>query len=375
MTSIVRYFCIDDESPSVVEPLLDRLRTAQLEIALAQPEEFEKALSLIAKSSSDGLLLDLRLDDIANSSGRRVAYQAMSFAQELRTRMTEGRLNPIPLVLWSVDQKFAKAYNPDSTGKDLFDYVFKKQDVNTKASETRQILLGLVSGYRLIRKCLRHRRSSVFLEILGLKERSASFLDPRIGDRFRSRPRFPVHEYAQFVLRDLIHVNGPLIDESLLAARLGIDPKSSADWSKLKLSLSSAAYTGAFRDAWPRWWALLVEGWWTRLTQGSESLRSLAAKDRVRILRSVTGLKKLSAARALSNSYSERFWTICEVFQTPLDPADALMADGTELKSWQEPRYLSIKSVLERRASQKGFNVHPLDRDRLRAIRSEVAHG
>ena len=370
----IKYLCIDDEAPRVIEPLLERLRCDGVEIVQTAPEDFEKQVSSIGTSSYDGLIVDLRLDDVPGPGGHRVSYQALSFAQELRTRMTEKRLRAFPLTLWSVTNKFAKAYKPDGTGKDLFDYVFDKHDVNTKVKEIQQALIGLVTGYRTIHRSLRKADHFGFYRMLGLTERSAAFLDPRIGDRFLARAHFPIHEYARFILEDLIRVSGPLIDESVLAARLGVDPEESRDWPRLEEMLTNTRFTGAFSDAWPRWWSARLEGWWSKLTKGSQPMRGLAAEDRIAILKSRTNLKRLTAGRPTTNGNSQRFWTVCAVLHTPLDPADGIMADGKDLKPWQEPRYLSLKSLRERRAQQQGFNIHPLDRERARTLLADSAH-
>ena len=57
-------------------------------------------------------------------------------------------------------------------------------------------------------------------------------LDVRLANHFKN-VKYPTHEYALFILRELIERPGPLISEELLSARLGIDRDNSPDWIKL----------------------------------------------------------------------------------------------------------------------------------------------
>ena len=80
----------------------------------------------------------------------------------------------------------------------------------------------------------------------------------------------PIHEYAQVILKDLIYVTGALIDESILASRLGVDIKSK-NWQEVKELFKLAKYQGVFSDGWDRWWMFKInEIFKTDLPQGND---------------------------------------------------------------------------------------------------------
>lgn len=195
-------------------------------------------------------------------------------------------------------------------------------------------------------------------------------MHPGIGEPFATKDKYPVHEYARYILRELIEIQGVLINEAVLAARLGVDPKISSDWEKCKKRLAeTCAYQGAFHEAWPRWWAFPVEEWWQNRPNRPGTLRSLTAKERVKFLRSTTRLTYLQPAASVEAGYSERYWTICQEFERPLDPRDGVRISFLNHNPWQEPPYFSIKAALERAEQKKGWKIDPLDRERLNDIK------
>lgn len=270
-----------------------------------------------------------------------------------------------PIVLWSVDKKMQDSYYRDETAHDLFDQAYIKQaHVNKEPARVAEELISLSKGYQKILS------SDSFHKMLGLSKEEGKNLDPRLGSKFLFQKKYPTHEYARYILRELIDIEGPLINEFVLAARLGVDKDSSPDWEKCKLILSKkAGYSGAFYEAWPRWWAAKIELWWNSLSDSPGLLSNLRATERVKYLRSSTTLKKLKAAEPIENSYSDRYWTICQAYKKPLDPIDGFRKSYEELKPWQEPPYLSFLSILNRTAEKEGFKIHPLERSRFNKFR------
>ncbi len=118
----IRFLCLDDEEAKV-KPIVELIENANsdIKIDVRTPIQFDDEVRQLGKASFDGLLLDLRLDRATDEGGNRVNYRALSLAQELRTRMTEGEINAFPIVLWSVDANFKVSFDRDETGHDLFD--------------------------------------------------------------------------------------------------------------------------------------------------------------------------------------------------------------------------------------------------------------
>lgn len=368
----IKCLYIEGEKTKNVAPLwqtIERAAPDKVSILPQQPLEFEKQIKLVQEDKPDLLILDLRLDE------NGVSYRGPTLARELRTRMLERNMSPFPIVLWSFSNKLKHSYDLEETTPALFEKIYAKdKEIVSEPQRVAFELKSLVKGYRrIIEK--RTASKSKFYGMLGLKYKDARIMDPQIGERFITKKKYPVHEYARYILKEMIEIQGPLVDERILAARLGVDIQSSKDWAKCKKWISKiCAYMGAFSEAWPRWWDFKLELWWQ--SQGQRALHALMAKERVDFLRSITGLSKLVPAKPIEAEYSTRYTTICQGLEKPLDPRNSIWAScaelksWTELKSWQEPPRLSIKAAVERIGWEKNVRVHPLDVDRLEEIKA-----
>ena len=248
-----KYIYLDDERPAAVRPFLRELRSYRrdLEIKHCPPLPYRDQLPWLAQETFDGLILDLRLDQFANwqegSEGDKAEYRATTLAQEIRTRATEDhKVFQTPIILWSTDERLRASYTRDDTSHDLFDLKCVKADISDDAGKAEAIasqLTSLALGYREIVKVRSRKRGrgSQLHRFLGF-EKLPEFLDARILSYFEGRPTpLPAHEYARFILRDLLSAPGPLISEPVLAARLGIDKEASEDWHKLKARIDKQA--------------------------------------------------------------------------------------------------------------------------------------
>jgi hypothetical protein len=380
MSMAITYIYLDDEEPRTVRPYIDEVERhcGGLNISLHSPQVYQKQISALQKENYDGLILDLRLDQHANwektNGGEKAHYRGTTLAQEIRTRATEGKYRDCPIVLWSTDDRLKSSYYKDHTGHDLFDLKCVKEEIE-KEDQANLIairLVSLVQGYEEIAtiKGETRRSKSQFHRFLGFDE-PLEFIDPRITSYFDSKVgSIPIHEYARFILRDLLDAPGPLIDERILAARLGIDITASKDFQKLKNTyLENAAYKGPFRDGWKRWWSYFVEDWWKSLENSPGPLRSIPARERVAFLKKVTRLKGLISAKPIKDDYSELFWTICQVSESPLDPRDGFVIYVKDYKLWQDKLYVSIEHALSGEMEEKGLIIDPLERERFKQVR------
>jgi hypothetical protein len=368
----IRYIYIDDEALGTLESLSEGVALAtELEIDCRQPTQFKDQVASLVEATAkyDGIILDWRLDQNANAQGERVSFRAATIAQELRTRGTEAKLREVPIVLWSTYQRLKCSYFGDRTSHDLFDRRFDKMEQILDVPDTvRTELIALATGYQLIAS----RKTSGFAAVLGLRPAQFEKLDPRFTNTFPKRQATPVHEYARFILKEAILTPGLLIEERLLAARLGIDLQASSDWGRLVVKLpSEAKYEGPFASAWPRWWSPIVErDWWRSLqADGLPALSALCAKDRVAIISTKTRLKGLKPAEPIRPHYGTRFQTLCEYYKRPLDTSDGVLLDDKEPLPWQNRRYVSVDVVLESKHAEKGLKVHPLEIDRIKDIK------
>ena len=135
---------------------------------------------------------------------------------------------------------------------------------------------------------------AIINEVLQIDE---MILDSRFVGEYNKNKECPVHIQSRFLITEFLTKQGLVIDEDVLAARLGIDKSNSDDWPNLLKRLSEAKYQGVFCNGWPRWWMQLVEQWWTETIKAETFLRSTPAAERVEKIKEVTELPGLVAAK------------------------------------------------------------------------------
>ena len=358
---------MDDEGTDVVGALKDGVvgHSQNLSIDFEHPAHFKKDISLLFNKLRDyqGLILDWRLDETADEGNKRFIFRAGALAQEIRTREAEKKFLSIPIVIWSEQDRLKKSYQNDSSSHDLFDKVYKKEDIADNPATIREQLVALANGYKTIQTFRQKNRVFKLNELLKVDE---EYVDIRVQEHFTASTR-TTREIARFIIRELLERPGLLIDELRLASRFGIDKGVSKDWKKILKSVEKHQYSGPFGEAWERWWAFGVEKkWWLQISGQNLPLSSLNAKQRVDILRKKTGFKNLITAEPIKPQYHSRFYTICEYTKRPLDPVDGVIIAEKEPQPWQERKYISLDIALERR---EGFEPHSTEIERLKSLR------
>ena len=368
----VKYICVDDDTDANLNPLLEPLIGASelLDIERVNLSSFESITDVIKQRNPDGLILDLRLDQNAIND-YRAKYHGTSLAQELRTKMTEGSFPSCPIVLWSINTKLAKSFKGDDTSHDLFERVYQKDaEVINDPIRIADELVSLCLGYQKISSLSGKITAEAIYDLLHMAPEMREAVDPRIIDPLLSGRKRPAHEYAKYLLNEVIDPTGLLIDEAILAARLGVS-MDSPDWMKLKAALpNSLVYEGVFNEGWHRWWAAELDSWWKDVSQGASELRSTTAIDRISILKKTFKLKKLTPPPVIEAGYSEKFWVLCAGLKQPLDPVNAVRVAAPNLKPYQDMPMLSMKAALERVGFGDGIRPHPLEQERLKNIKN-----
>lgn len=373
------YLYLDDAEFEQIQSFTEAIKQQQKELSIKhqKPKRFDEEIEKLAQAFNnrefDRLILDLWLHQFVNEKGERANYRATTLAQQIRTLGTEGKLKEFPIALWSDDQKLKKSYSADESAHDLFDLVCPKEDLAEKAKRSLIALQleSLVVGYEEIRDI--RKKNTRLYKFLGFSE-LPEFLDPRINEFLEAREgRPPVHEYARFILKELLSVQGVLIDERTLAARLGVDYETSESWAKLKDCLEESKYIGVFKEGWLRWWAASLENWWRSLSADMPSLRTTPASERIKLIREHTKLRELTAAKPIGESYSEAYWTVCQATHKPLDPRDGLIIDRPNAKLWQDKLYVSLEAELNRERQLKGLKLDPIDKGRRPKLEARLA--
>ena len=359
---------IDDETTERSQAYADGLESMGLvEILVVTPTKFEELITeLITKQDTfDALIIDLKLD--GNQSGERTAtYTAPSLASGIRSKCFSeaGFKNEFPIFLISSSDNLKKYYDPDSSSHDLFDSTFTKASVSELGIQYERLMSSFIDAYKTISV-----GKTNFERILNIK--TISEIDDRIfTSKFLNGENISSSEISKFIFDEIIMKSGILIDEDILAARLGINRYKSENWRDLLKQLIGTKYTGVFSSSSDRWWAKDVIKWWDT-TFDDITLIRLNASERLTLIKEKFSFEKLIEARQIPKTTSTKFWTICQGNNLPLDPKDGFLIDGNQIYPWQDKRYLSLESLLERDAKDKGLTIHPSEIERFQDLKKE----
>lgn len=315
----------------------------------------------IIMADADGLLLDLRLEVFAfDEEGHKAKYKGSTLAQELRTLVKEKKIkNDFPIVLISGDAIIEQSL--DKTSYDLFEAVIEKEKLGNEISyaELRDKLCSFSKAYKDL-------NTMDVKNIENVLHVDPEFLDVRFRTIFEDIIGYPNHIITRFVLKQVLQRPSFLIDESTLAARLGVD-KNSDNWLKFSTEvLKDAVYDGLFSDYYKRWYMPIIEDWWESDVSDEVILRSLPAVKRVELLNSKFNLD-LAPLIKDDESKSSSFWTICMATQKPIDTVDGfLIADQDNSYPWQEKQYVCLNEALR----ELNFKVAPIEKNRLQILKN-----
>lgn len=359
-----KYLYIDDENgASEVSTLhgFNDLKLIEVErFPLADFKEFGSLkLELLNRSKNnefDGLIIDLRLDGTGED---RTEFNATALTQELRSIAARNEINTFPIVLCSTEEKIKHTYNSDKTSHDLFDYKISKSNPSPNWGKLSIKLRSLAEGYKWLNEGIRPLG-----DLFGLSDIKS--IDEKIIENTATFSA--LYDSAHFVIKNFFHQTSPLVNEKILAARLGVDLKATPteSWQKIKDDLfKEAVYTGIFSDGWSRWWSDKIINIFNSFN--GENLPFLKASERVETLKRVSGIDSIVAATPIKFCSSSEFWTICEGFKVPIDPLEAFkVLVSVDLKPWQESKYLSLLAILEREGyTDRGLRPHPSELERI----------
>lgn len=362
---VTTFLYIDDDDVQKASEKVQGFESAGLKILTIQHKStWEEQINYLQENqnSFDGLILDLRLDDYPNEEDKRANFRGTSLAQEIRTRQKEGGFKTFPIILFSANEKLEKSL--ENSGKDLFDICIDKGHIcGDSYNELGPKLEALAEGYKILQNSQ--------IDLLKSFRADVNIIDERFVAELNILEKEPLHVIARFLLNELILKQGLLIDEQILAARLGIDKERSEDWNKLLAFLQKTEYRGVFSSGWKRWWMPLINDWWYNEVGASTYLRSTSASKRVQAIVSKFGYK-LCEAEKIDKSGSEEFWTVCRGYNRPLDPVDGLLVDGQEnLYPWQDEDYVSIDAALKRKNIDVWKAVAKLEEGHLRDLEEQ----
>lgn len=365
----MKYYYIDDEEIRTVTALVSAVNaTGKVHMDMFPLKECPSFESVVEKlkndwSSFDGFLLDLRL----NGTGpNHTSFSATTLAQWIRSYAVSEVKPHKPIVLISTDLN-ASHYELDVTSHDLFDMVIKRSDIEGGWEEFSLRLSKIAVDYKKLND--EYMKGINYLLNNPSLDSSAICFAP-----FVDESSFNVSQFSSFVLNDLFEHSGLLIDEYVLAARLGVDiNKSEESWISLKRELfDKCGYHGIFSSLETRYWGKKVLQMINEVTLG-KSFVSMTASQRVEELNRFWGFSLVPYLPG-NKEASTYYWTIDAFTKKPLDSCDGYMlAENGALKSWQEPRFVSFDTIEQGKVPLSA--LLPSEKARYEADLEEAADG
>ncbi len=201
---------------------------------------------------TSGILMDV---DLSSETGMRSTGPGM--AQNIRVAQQRKLLSSFPIVRFSARARVLENIGHDSSSDDVFDLKIEKDGLSRSAKRdvVRNQLLGVSEVYSATQS---EFDLSVFV---NLDQKYWNIWGHLAFEREIANADRP-HLKAGRIVRLLTHP-GILIDEDLLAIRLGVDRHRSEGWPNLLAELSPIKYSGVAHGHFSRWWArgLEIGGW------------------------------------------------------------------------------------------------------------------
>lgn len=377
MPQMLKYLFLDDNDKIIRDgdvSLFNKF-SSRLNIETAYPSNWSMRSKKIIDDLNeiDGLILDWELRNKSDAAKEGIVledvdFSAESLAEHLRVCVVQQGIKDIPIIICSADNNktFTKARKGEKTSSDLFDLAFIKGDLFTAAQVpiAEAKLFDLAISYSSLQS-----KSHSSYDVLAIQQ------TPNIDIRFIDLLEHIIstkttHDTIQFLLREVIEKEGVLINESIIAARLGVDiDKSAREWSAVlqKLDDEKIRYSGILSQGWKNYWAYKLVDWWKEKIADLD-LRTTAASRRVELLNKALNLK-LVPAEKIKYCSSDEFWTVCKGLKRPLDPIDGFVIGETDCKPWQDAEYISGLGELEKMTTVR---INVLDRERYNRFKQLI---
>lgn len=332
-----KYLYIDDDKNAhgIVKAVEEQ---GVLEFDIRQPktwnEQKEEFIDKGEINRYDGLLLDLKLE-FSSGGSNDVKFSGADLAQTIRTAAkSNSAISDLPIILCSTDDLLMSYL--DRTSYDLFDVKYAKDHSSKYKALNQNEFICFAQAYRTVND------TKDLFEIV--KKKSDSVSDLQILKLEIDEFETP-HEIMYLLNRYFINATGPLVDEALLAIRLGVDISKSSDWEILKDHfLRPYKYEGVLSGCYDRWWMDEINTAFK--SRFGKSLKILNADERITLLKSIENVDDIVAMDIPQNHSFGTFWYKCKLSGLPLDPSDGLRTIEMPRYSWQEPSYISISYLM-----------------------------
>jgi len=364
MPSELRWAFVEDQIDEA-ESFRNQLEGGEgaIEISVLGPGAARQDL-LTGRIAPAGVLMDV---DVSLATGEHGT--GLGIAQDIRGKQKAREIPDYPIVRFARPEPVAKIIGGDPSSDDLFDLRIQKHEVVSDCRAVQRRLNGVKRVYDELAGLVSVDEEAITM-LLGLSpQKREEWSHPALHTRLADGLQFAVHVAAGTFMRGFLNSPGLLIDEVLLAVRLGLDCEASGDaWRQLRETLMGFKFSGAAHEEFERWWARGLEDWWLGLS-GGNSLASLTIRERHEVLCNHLRLNGLQPLIMPRGSAGDRPWRLCtlsleahEPQCVPVDPsASVRLTSRTDLPAWTDPQYASLGEAV-RATDDKRLNRSDLDR-------------
>lgn len=324
------------------DSLINDFKEHGIEVVVDKASEVTEAINAMISARYDAYLMDYRLSEGKGS------FNAPAFAGYLRTEDKKGRSIQAPIIMIT-NETGLHIVNDEQNKQDMFDLIIRKEGYSKSPNDSINLVIAYIEAYKTIIE------SGIKLEeVLQLtKNETKDYIDSRLQKDLTScKDEKNVFRYLKLISEYLLASPGVLIDDNYLAARLGVDMKTSGDeWIKLMADLEDYRYHGVLSSAVKRWWMPKLKDWWSTINP-KESLRMKDASERIDILNKRFNLH-LKESKTIKHCVSSTFWAVCRALNLPIDPAEGYVCNSRYKMPWEENEYISLLGALEHPEFQK----------------------
>lgn len=354
---MTEWLLIDDNHEEAAA-FADRISCERLRVTPMSAKQAKVLLADPAKAP-DGILMDV---DLSNETAANTTGPGL--AQDFRVAMQKG-MRSFPIVRFSWREKVASLIGHDPSSDDLFDMKIEKDGIqDTGVDQLRGKLTAITEVYEAA------ELTQPATELLKITEELWAVWG---HSEFQSRLERDDRAYlkAGDVIRLLLHA-GLLVNEDLLAFRLGVDRSRSSDWSTITKELQQIKYIGPGSEGLPRWWARGLGAWWSNLAPQALPLAACTISERVEVLSSK--FSNLSPLQMPKGSLGDRPWRFCSLtFEQegrfiPVDPDEAVrIHPRSPMPAWLDPLYAAAGPALRASKTDRRLDQADLRRMSMRA--------
>lgn len=363
--NIVRYLYIDDDELQLSKSMVSGFEEAgKLEILVENNKvDWNQQVARLKTVDFNGLILDLKLDERPVEDGCHSEFRGTSLSQQIRDLQKDGTIPAFPILLYSGEDKIKSSL--DDTARDLFDLCIEKRNIDKRTMLSLPIrLIELSQLYELL-----NQKRDVRALLQAPEQVDERFMGALENFQQNSSIAVCVH----FLLNEFVLTTGLLVNEVLLAARLGVDIEKTPEeiWKAIVSIFEEARYRGILGNGWKRWWMRGINDLWRSLS-GGKYLQMMTATDRVTVLKEILHTDAITPSEKLRYCESDKFWAVCYGTGKPIDPVDGFVIAGQESHyPWQDYRYVSKQAAFLKTNTERWKSVAPAEKQRLEMLKQE----